>query len=63
MSLEIKRKIGNEAVLSLRKTAYLCSRNAPRVLTKIIEYWVNELQPDEECVLCGNHSPAEKIAF
>lgn len=63
MSLEIKRKIGNEAVLSLRKTAYLCSRNAPRVLTKIIEYWVNELQPDEDCVLCGNHSPAEKIAF
>lgn len=61
--MEIKRKVGNEAVLSLRKTAYLCSRNAPRALGRIVEMWVDELKPDEDCVLCSNHSPSEKAVF
>lgn len=61
--MEIKQKLGNEAILELDKTAFLSSRKTPKVLIPILEEWVKGLSADDGCMICGNHSLAEKKIF
>lgn len=61
--MEIRQKIGNEALLELDKTAFLSSRKTPKILIPILEEWIKRLSADDGCMICGNHSYAEKKAF
>lgn len=56
-------KLGNEILLTLFKTGFLCSRRIPDNQHMIISEWVKQLSPDNDCILCGNHSKAEQEVF
>lgn len=61
--MEIRQKTGNEAILEMNKTAFLSSRKTPKILIPILEEWVKRLSADDGCMICGNHSFAEKKMF
>lgn len=56
-------KSGNGKLLTLYKTAFLCSRQVPEPSYKAVLQWVYKLSPVRDCVLCGNHSYAEQKMF
>lgn len=61
--MEIRSKLGNENIMQLRKTAFFCSRREPAGLQLAVDRWIESLQPDKVCVMCGNQSPMEKYVF
>ncbi len=46
-----------------RKTAFLCSRITPDAVNEAVGRWLEGLSPDADCVMCGNHSPMERVVF
>ena len=57
-------RIGNSTLLSNRKTtAFLCSRQVPENKIPPIYNWINQLSPEKDCILCGNHSRMEQEVF
>lgn len=56
-------KCGNEALLERRKTAFLCSRRTPEGVEKVVDKWLNSLQPETDCVMCGDQSSMERRVF
>ena len=56
-------KLGNEHLLLRHKTVFLCSRLTPEALQGQILGWANALSPEQDCVLCGNHSYMEQEIF
>ncbi len=61
--MRIQRKIGNEALLERKKTAFLCSRMIPEAVSAAVEKWLDKLSPNVDCVMCGNHSQMERFVF
>lgn len=57
------RKLGNETLLQKRKTAFLCSRITPEETQTAVLEWVNSLNQNSDCILCGNHSAMEHLVF
>lgn len=57
------RKLGNETLLQKRKTAFLCSRITPEKTQTAVLEWVNSLNQNSDCILCGNHSAMEHLVF
>ena len=54
---------GNGELMSKKKTAFLCSRQVPENETVSIYRWTNQLSPERDCILCGNHSKMEQEVF
>ena len=50
-------------MLLRHKTDFLCSRITPEELQGQILDWANALSPEQDCVLCGNHSYMEQEVF
>lgn len=59
--MEIIRQTGNTKLLSLHKTAFLCSRRMPEGTYPLIRSWVQTLSAERDCIICGNHSPMEQV--
>ncbi|WP_224983648.1 DNA-processing protein DprA [Geomonas agri] len=52
--------IGNEALLELRKVAFLCSRKFPQEAAEKAYRWADAQRLAGTCVISGYHSPIEK---
>jgi hypothetical protein len=52
--------LGNEALLALHKTAFLCSRNCPKELVRKSLEWALQQRALGNCVISGFHSRVEK---
>ncbi|GFO65270.1 DNA-processing protein DprA [Geomonas paludis] len=52
--------IGNEALLDLRKVAFLCSRKFPQEAAEKAYRWADAQRLAGTCVISGYHSPIEK---
>lgn len=59
--MEIIRQTGNVKLLSLHKTAFFCSRRMPDGAYPVIRSWVQTLSAENDCIICGNHSPMEQV--
>lgn len=51
---------GNEKLLERELTAFLCSRRCPDEAVAAVENWLNTLDPEKDCIVCGGHSGIEK---
>ncbi len=56
----IKEFLGNEALLKLSKTAFLCSRKVPSNAVLKCYDWAIEQREAGECIISGFHSQLEK---
>lgn len=56
------KTFGNQQLLSNKKTAFLCSRNASEGQTSVMLEWVRSLLPSS-CVICGLLTSAENKVF
>lgn len=52
--------LGNEGLLTLPKTAFLCSRRYPSEIGEKSRQWAMEQCREGSCVISGFHSPIEK---
>jgi predicted Rossmann fold nucleotide-binding protein DprA/Smf involved in DNA uptake len=52
--------LGNEALLTLHKTAFLCSRNCPKEVLRRSHDWAVLQRTLGRCVISGFHSAVEK---
>lgn len=52
--------LGNESLLTLHKTAFLCSRNCPKETLRKSHDWAVMQRMLRRCVISGFHSPVEK---
>jgi uncharacterized phage-like protein YoqJ len=59
----IKNLIGNEELLKLSKTAFLCSRKVPANVVLKCYDWAIEQREAGKCVISGFHSQLEKDVF
>lgn len=59
----IKNLIGNEELLKLSKTAFLCSRKVPANVVLKCYDWAIEQREAGTCVISGFHSQLEKDVF
>jgi hypothetical protein len=63
MKIEIKDKVGNEKILSLPSTAFLCSRKiVSSIVLECYDWAINERKKGT-CVISGFHSDIEKDVF
>jgi predicted Rossmann fold nucleotide-binding protein DprA/Smf involved in DNA uptake len=60
MLLKIKEQIGNKELLTLHKTAFLCSRQVPASVVLKCYDWAIEQREKDNCVISGFHSQIEK---
>ncbi len=54
---------GNTEILTLNKTAFLCSQKCPAVIVLKSYDWAKEQRDKGICIVCGNHSQIEKDVF
>lgn len=59
----IASSLGNEELLKLRKTAFLCSRKIPASVVLKCYDWAIEQRDKGNCVISGFHSKIEKDVF
>jgi len=59
----IKGHIGNDELLKLSKTAFLCSRKVPASAVLKCYDWAIEQREAGKCVISGFHSQLEKDVF
>ena len=55
--------IGNQQILSIQKTAFLCSRKIPASVVLKCYDWAIEQRVAGKCVISGFHSQIEKDVF
>lgn len=60
MDTSLLSTLGNTALLSLRKTAFVCSRRYPASAVLRCYDWAIAQREAGECVVSGFHSPLEK---
>lgn len=61
--MSIKEMIGNKDILSLPKTAFLCSRKVPASIVLKCYDWAIEQREAGNCVISGFHSQIERDVF
>lgn len=54
---------GNSSLMFRDKIAFLCSRQIPNNKIVQVYNWVHQLSSEENCIICGNHSPMEQAVF
>jgi hypothetical protein len=55
--------LGNDNILRMDKTAFLCSRRVPASIVLKSFDWAREMCREQRCVISGNHSQIEKDVF
>jgi predicted Rossmann fold nucleotide-binding protein DprA/Smf involved in DNA uptake len=60
MSRKIEQQLGNEELLKLHKTAFLCSRRVPATAILKCYDWAIEQRNASNCIISGFHSQIEK---
>lgn len=55
--------LGNNEILKLEKTGFLCSRKCPADVVLKSYNWAKEQRVKGNCIVCGNHSQIEKDVF
>lgn len=63
MSLVNLEYLGNQELLRLYKTAFLCSRKIPAAAVLKCYDWAIKMRNEGKCVISGFHSPLEKDLF
>ncbi len=58
--MKIEQHLGNEILLELKKTAFLCSRKIPASAVLKCYDWAIEQRENGNCVISGFHSKIEK---
>lgn len=61
--MDIFAKTGNGAFLERSKIAFLSSRKAPPELNAVSREWVNSLNAETDCVMCGNLTVTENFVL
>ena len=57
------KTFGNNEILELNKTAFLCSQKCPAEIVLRSYDWAKEQREKGNCIVCGNHSQIEKDVF
>jgi len=60
IKIKIVQLLGNEDLLNLQKTAFLCSRKIPASVVLKCYDWAIEQREQRNCVISGFHSQIEK---
>lgn len=55
--------LGEMSLLEREKTAFVCSQRTPRNLSEFIRRWAMQLDARRDCIICGNESDMEQMAF
>jgi hypothetical protein len=58
--MEIKEQIGNNELIRLHKTAFLCSRKVPASIVLKCYDWAITQREAGNCIISGFHSQLEK---
>lgn len=58
--INIKEYIGNKELLTLKKTAFLCSRKVPASIILKCYDWAIQQREEGNCIISGFHSQIEK---
>jgi len=58
--MRIKQLLGNEKLLDIEKTAFLCSRKVPASIVLKCYDWAIEQRKAGNCIISGFHSQIEK---
>ncbi len=61
--MKIEYLLGNESLLTMKKTAFLCSQKIPASAVLKCYDWAIAQKKAGNCVVCGNHSIIEKDVF
>ena len=61
--MKIEQLLGNEILLELKKTAFLCSRKIPASVVLKCYDWAIAQRESGNCVISGFHSQIEKDVF
>jgi hypothetical protein len=61
--MQIEQVLGNETLLKIVKTAFLCSRSIPASTVLKCYDWAIEQRENGNCVISGFHSQLEKDVF
>lgn len=61
--MKIEHLVGNERILELKKTAFLCSRKVPASVILRCYDWAAAQRDAGQCVISGFHSQIEKDVF
>ncbi|MDD3773663.1 MAG: hypothetical protein PHC38_13545 [Weeksellaceae bacterium] len=61
--MKIEQLLGNENLLELKKTAFLCSRKIPASVVLKCYDWAIAQREAGNCVISGFHSKIEKDVF
>lgn len=59
----IMEYFGNQEIMKLEKTAFLCSRRVPADVVLKSYDWAKEQRQSGNCIICGNHSQIEQDVF
>ncbi len=54
---------GNEQLLERTKTAFVCSHQPPDDIYPVLKQWMNTLQPERDCIVCGTLSGIERLVI
>lgn len=54
---------GNEQLLDKAKTAFVCSHQPPDDIYPVLKQWMNTLQPERDCIVCGTLSGIERLVI
>lgn len=54
---------GNNDILNLPKTGFLCSQKIPAEIVLKSYDWAKQQRTEGHCIVCGNHSQIEKDVF
>ena len=54
---------GNQKLLTLPTTAFLCSQRCPAAVVLRSYDWAKAQRAAGRCIICGNHSPLEQDVF
>jgi len=63
LKIKIEQLFGNEELLKLEMTAFLCSRKVPASVVLNCYDWAIEQRENGNCVISGFHSQLEKDVF
>lgn len=61
--MKIEQLLGNESLLELKKTAFLCSRSIPASVVLKCYDWAIEQRKAGNCIISSFHSQLEKDVF
>ena len=60
---EGKQMIGNEELIEFEKTVLMCPFHIPNEAFRQVRLWIDSLDRDQDCIVCGNNTGLERYAL